>query len=239
MINLIFEICKKGRRGKSEIRFDRKTLHCNFKKGGSSTTVQSYQPTPEERRLMDQAANYSEAVMPNALRLNDTARDLLWESLGSTQVDFTKLNNQAQNQINGATNGMQGLIGSNDTATNSANGALSTYSPQFATAADATNTQLAGLANGVLPAGYQENMQKAISSTLENTMGSTLNNLGQRGVLNSSVTGSAMNDISKNAADAVAQQYNNNINTVSGLAQQQLGNTNNALESQIAASQQQ
>lgn len=239
MINLIFEICKKGRRGKSEIRFDRKSLHCNFKKGGSSTTVQSYQPTPEERRLMDQAADYSEAVAPNAFRLNNTAAGLLWDSLGSTQVDFTKLNSQAQKQINSATNGIQGLITSNNSATKSANGALSTYSPQFATAADATNAQLAGLANGVLPAGYQENMERAISSTLENTMGSTLNNLGQRGVLNSSVTGSAMNDISKNAADAVAQQYNNNINTVSGLAQQQLGNTNNALESRIAASQQQ
>ena len=111
MINLIFEICKKGRRGQSEICFDRKSLPCNFKKGGSSTTVQSYQPTPEERRLMDQAAKYSEAVAPNALRLNDTARDLLWQSLGSTKVDYNTLNNNAQRQISNATGGLSNMIG--------------------------------------------------------------------------------------------------------------------------------
>ena len=206
---------------------------------GSTTQVQSYKPTAEEIRMQKQAADYAEAVAPNALKLNDTAAKLLWDSLGSTQVDFTKLNNQAQNQIAEGVGGMRGMIGSTNAATDTANGLIGSYAPQFATAANDTNAQLAGLANGVLPAGYQENMQKAISSTLENTMGSTLNSLGQRGVLNSSVTGSAMNDISKNAADAVAQQYNNNINTSAGLAQQQLGNTNTALESQIGASQQQ
>jgi hypothetical protein len=77
---------------------------------GSTTNVQSYQPTPEERRLMDQAARYSEAVAPNALRLNDTARDLLWESLGSTKVDFDALNNGAQGQIASANNTVAGLV---------------------------------------------------------------------------------------------------------------------------------
>ena len=35
------------------------------KKGGSSTTVQSYQPTEEERKLMGLSADYAEYVMPN------------------------------------------------------------------------------------------------------------------------------------------------------------------------------
>lgn len=209
MINLIFEICKKGRRGQSEICFDRKSLHCNFKKGGSSTTVQSYQPTPEERRLMDQAAKYSEAVAPNALRLNDTARDLLWQSLGSTKVDYNTLNNNAQRQISNATGGLSNMIGANTSATNAA------------------NARLESLVNGKLPSQYQTNMENSIRSALNNTMGTTINSLGQRGVLNSSVTNAAMNDISKNAADTVAQQYQNNIGTVSGLMQEQLGNTMN------------
>ena len=71
-------------------------------------------------------------------------------------------------------------------------------------------------------------MQNAIRSTLQNTMGTQLNSLGNRGVLNSSVTTSAMNDISKNAADTVAQQYQNNIQTVGGLANRQMANTMNA-----------
>ena len=77
---------------------------------GSTTNVQSYTPTPEERRLQDQAARYSEAVAPNALRLNDTARDLLWESLGSTKVDFSGLNDAAQSQIASANNTVAGLV---------------------------------------------------------------------------------------------------------------------------------
>ena len=311
MINLIFEMCKKGRRGKSEFRLDRKSLHCNFKKGGSSTTVQSYQPTPEERRLMNQAAKYSEAVAPNALRLNTTARDLLWDSLGSNQVDFNRLNNNAQSQISKATSGLNSMIGANTNATNATNRTLGTYTPQFQTAANtanstlggisnqyttagntanstlggisnqyttagntannalggisnqyttagnavnsalanispqyqtvanATNRQLAGLANGVIPSQYQTNMENSIRSALQNTMGNTVNSLGQRGVLNSSVTNSAMNDISRNAADTVAQQYQNNINMIGNLNQQQLGNTNTALGAQSELAQQQ
>ena len=275
MINLIFEICKKGRRGESEVHFDRKSLHCNFKKGGSSTTVQSYQPTPEERRLMDQAANYSEAVMPNALRLNTTARDLLWDSLGSNQVDFSTLNSRAQGQIANATGGLTDMIGANNAAVNAANAQLGAYTPQFQAAANtangalgalapqyqaATNTTntalgnispqymsvanaangtLGSLANGVIPTAYQENMENAIRSGLQNTMGSTINGLGQRGVLNSSVTNTAMNDISKNAADTVAQHYQQNINQVGDLTQQQLGNINTALGAQTSLEQQQ
>ena len=217
--------------------FDRFTRHCRFK--GNTTNTTTYTPTAEEKEMWALSNELTKKYMPNAERLNNTAADILWDSIGSNQVDFNTLNNRAQNQIAGAIGGMQGLIGSNNAATADANGVLSALSPQFASTANATNAQLASLANGVLPANYQANMERAISSTLENTMGSALNSLGQRGVLNSSVTNQAMNDISKNAADTVAQQYQNNINTVGGLAQQQFGNANNALESQIAASQQQ
>jgi hypothetical protein len=41
-----------------------------------------------------------------------------------------------------------------------------------------------------------------------------------------------MNDISKNAADSVAQQYQGNINLVQGLVKNQLGNTDTALGQQ-------
>ena len=88
------------------------------------------------------------------------------------------------------------------------------------------------LQQGVLPGQYQTNMESAIRSGLQNTMGSTLNSLGNRGVLNSSVTQGALNDISRNAADSVAQQYQNNINTLGNLAQQQ---TENATANTVAA----
>ena len=62
-------------------------------KGGSSTTVQAYQPTEEEKQLWRLQAQYQEAVMPNALKLNEKAGNLLWDTIGDTQVDYNALNN--------------------------------------------------------------------------------------------------------------------------------------------------
>lgn len=80
------------------------------KKGSSTTNVQSYTPTEEEKRLQRQAADYSEAVAPNALWLNNVARNILQDSIGSTQVDFNSLNQSAQGQISNAQQGVQNLI---------------------------------------------------------------------------------------------------------------------------------
>lgn len=79
------------------------------KKGGSSTTVQSYQPTAEEKRLWKLQGDYEEAVMPNALGLNTKAKNLLENSIGETQVDYKNLLGQATNINNSAMNGYQSL----------------------------------------------------------------------------------------------------------------------------------
>lgn len=187
-------------------------------KGGSSTTVQnSYTPTPGEVQLTQASADYAQKVAPNAYYLNDLGRKLLENSLGAVQVDFNSLNQQGQHQIADATSGMRGLVGSNDAATRAANMTLGT------------------LGSGQLPQQYQANMENSIRSALENTMGKTIASLGSRGVLNSSVTAEAMNDIGKNAADSVARQYQSNIQQAAGLAQQRLANTqgNNAQNSSL------
>lgn len=86
-------------------------------KGGGSTTVQNtttYQASPEERELQALQANYAQAISPNSLWLNDTARKILENSIGAVQVDFNKMNSTAQNQISNAQNGFsqlsQGLL---------------------------------------------------------------------------------------------------------------------------------
>lgn len=216
-----------------------------YKGGSSTTTVQSYQPTEGEQRLSKLAADYSEAVAPNARYLNNMARGLIESSLGATQVDFNRLNNEAQGQINAATNGMAGLVGANNSATAAANQELGTASRKgqelakrnaeqiggladlYGQATMNANKTLAGLARGELPAQYQKNMENSIASAMQNTMGNALTSLGDRGVLNSSVTTGAMNDIQRNAANTVAQQYQNNIQQAANLAQQQYSNANN------------
>ena len=79
------------------------------KKGGGSTTVQSYQPTAEEKRLWKLQGDYEEAIMPNALDLNTKAKNLLENSIGETQVDYKNLLGQATNINNSAMNGYQSL----------------------------------------------------------------------------------------------------------------------------------
>lgn len=81
---------------------------------------------------------------------------------------------------------------------------------------------LAGnLANGILPASYQQNMQDAIQSGVQNTFGNAVNSLGARGVMNSSVTNKANADIANAASNTMAQQYQQNVGQLSNLASQQ------------------
>ena len=232
---------------------------CRFK-GGSSTTVNNtttYTPTEYELELQKAQANYSNAIAPNALWLNNTARNVLQDSLGTVQVDFNGLNRNAQNQINNANGQLTNIASGNTTAANRTNNSLSGLGSQYTAAANRANNSLTGLGSqlsgatttannklasletGALPTAYQRNMENSIASALQRTMGNTVNNLANRGVINSSVANSAMNDISRNAADTVAQQYGNNISQIAGLANQQYGNQANTISQQANLAQQQ
>ena len=169
------------------------------KKGGSSTTVQSYQPTEQEIRLQKQAADYAEAVAPNALWLNNVAQGLLKDSLGTIQVDYNQLLGNANNQIASAQQGV------------------------------------AGLTQGVLPSAFQTNMENSLKSGVNNTVGNAVSGLGSRGVLSSSVTNSALNNISKNVSDTMAEQYQNNLGVLNGLYGQQASLAGNQISMSAAA----
>lgn len=168
-------------------------------KGGSQTTVQSYQPTAEEKRLQKQEADYSEAVAPNALYLNNKAKDLLTNSIGETQVDYNLLNKTAQNQIANAQSGV------------------------------------ANLQNGILPSAYTQNMENTIKSGVQNSMGTLLTDLGNRGVLNSSVTDKGISDINNSASQAMSNAYTNNIALLSQLYGQQNSQATSGITAGAAA----
>lgn len=80
------------------------------KKSSSSTTVQSYKPTEEEIRMQKQAADYADAVAPNALKLNQIAGDLLYGSYGTVQADYDKMNQIAQSQLDSANQTVSNLM---------------------------------------------------------------------------------------------------------------------------------
>lgn len=175
--------------------------HCHFK-GGSSTTVNNtstYTPSEYELQLQKAQANYADAIAPNSLWLNDTARQILQDSIGAVQVDFNGLNNSAQNQIANA------------------------------------QSSNAALANGQLPTAYTENMANAIQSGVQKTYGDLLNKSAQAGVLNSSVTNRALDDISKNVSDTMAKSYNTNISQVAGLNNNAISNATSGITTAAAA----
>lgn len=99
---------------------------------------------------------------------------------------------------------------------------------------NAQNT-LGQLANGQLPQAYTDNMTQAIQSGVQNSVGNLLNTMGNNGVINSSVMNQGMNDISKNVANTMAQNFTNNIQTVGGLANDQIANAGQGITTAAGA----
>ncbi len=165
----------------------------------SSTSVNSYIPTAEEKRLMEQASAYAEAVAPNALALNNEAAKLLFNSYGTVQADYDKMNSDAQNMIAQAQQG------------------------------------IADLAQGTLPDAYRQNIEQAINRGVQNSVGTMVQSLADRGVLNSSVTNTALQGISDATANAMADAYNANIGTLANLYNTQINNATQGMKVSGAA----
>ena len=81
----------------------------------------------------------------------------------------------------------------------------------------AVNNGYADLLAGKLPSTYAAARQAALKDDLEKSMGSTVSNMASRGIMNSSVTSRALNDISQNASDTLAKQYTNDLQTAADL----------------------
>lgn len=179
---------------------------CHFK-GGSSTTVNNtstYTPTEYELQLQKAQAAYADAVSPNALWLNDTARNVLQDSLGAVQVDYNSLNNKAQNQINAATQGYSNL----------ANGQLPSAYLQNMTDAIQSGVQSTygnllnqSANNGVLNSSVTQQGLNDISQNVSDTMASNyLNNVSTLSNLYGNQLNSATSGITTAAAAQEAAQ---------------------------------
>lgn len=86
------------------------------------------------------------------------------------------------------------------------------------------------LVNGILPSAYANNRQAALNADLRGTMGSAVNNLANRGVINSSVANKAMDDISQSAADTLAKRYADDIQLEASLLDRDRGQAREAYD---------
>lgn len=133
--------------------------------------------------------------------------------------------------------GLQSFSADNWTnAQNTANQALSQQRALMSQLPGALN-QSNGIANeiaqvartGNIPTAVTNNLNASVNQRLKSSMGSMLSNLASRGVVNSSITGQGINNLSQNAADAYnrnyLQAYNSTINGLGTALQGQQANT--------------
>lgn len=91
------------------------------------------------------------------------------------------------------------------------------------------NSGYNNLLSGNLPTAYSDARKATLTNDLTGTFGNAINNLGNRGILNSSVTNSAFNNIGQNAANSLNASYSTDMNNYANI----LGNTANNAANQL------
>jgi hypothetical protein len=145
-----------------------------------------------------------------------------------------------------------GLINYDTTGLSNANSILkqaissigNTVNPDWSSLANAYNKTMSGvtsgyssLTNGELPTSYATARQQALNSDLSGTIGSSISSLGSRGILNSSVTNNALNNISQNASDTLAKNYSSDLSTEANLLNGQATQASNVLSNNATSQQ--
>ena len=132
--------------------------------------------------------------------------------------------------------GLEGFdAGSWDTAKNISNNAQNQQNSlinRLSGSYNQSNNLLQELANitktGNIPTGVSDRLNESVNKGLQSSIGSMLNGLAGRGVLNSSVTSQGVNNLSQAAADAYNQNYLSAYqSTISGLGSALSGSLNN------------
>jgi hypothetical protein len=164
------------------------------------------------------AGALNDAFLPNyndyyneLLNRNDGNQKAYTDYVSKTMDDFRNSTNEYWDLSRGALNDYQGKM-------DSALGAYNQKQGQRASAWD-------DLVNGVLPSQYATNRQAALNADLKGTMGSAINNLASRGVINSGVGNKAMDDISQSASDTLAKRYADDLQLEASLLGQDRANT--------------
>lgn len=140
---------------------------------------------------------------------------------------------QVQNGVTGANNANNGYIGGIGNAMQTFREGNKYLDSDYQKAMANNAGIMSGLLSGDFPSAYAQNRQKALQSDLDATMGSTLSSLADRGIINSSVANQSMNDISKNAANALAANYTSDMGTAANLANSAYSNQLNGLNGRV------
>ena len=128
-------------------------------------------------------------------------RNSLYEAISpSIQIYDPAQWQKAQNISNNALEQQQKLIGGVGGAIDKSNGIL--------------DEMMNVVRTGAVPSALTDAANASVNKGLQSGMGSMLNSLGNRGVVNSSITSKGINGLAQNAADAMNANYLNAYNSV-------------------------
>ena len=188
--------------------------------GGLFGGDDSSQTTTTERNIPDETpeeAALKNALLPYVQQALSGASSTLSKGLSSLNNTY---NPDWSSQISNYTSGT--------------NSNLSNYNNSIASALANYNSGMSGvskgysdLANGNLPSSYATARQQALNSDLTETIGSAISSLAERGIVDSTNTNSALNNISQNASDTLAKNYSSDLSTAASLLGQQASNLGN------------
>ena len=216
-----------------------------FGGGGKKSKVSSIdakvpEATADEKQLLQGQMNWIN-------KTNQSANTL--QGMGDKALNnvITPEYRQMYNAYLGTNKGNQNAIGAlqNQVATAGARNLTDNtrYANQLGASVDAMNNganQLASeyngallknqnamdsITNGQLPTAYADARRQALNNDLQATIGNAVSSLASRGIVNSSITDNALNDISKNASNTLAAQYANDLNQAAALNSQAFNNS--------------
>lgn len=111
-------------------------------------------------------------------------------------------------------NAWKNAQGTVSTALQQQNQLLSQIPNQINQNNDVINEMLGVTRTGNIPSGLTQNMNASVNKELQSGMGSMLNGLANRGVVNSSIASQGINNLSQQAADAYNKNYLTAYNAV-------------------------
>ena len=170
----------------------------------SSQEVKQRELSQEEKDLIAAQTRYMQSSQPAVDKLVQKSNNSIDNVY---QPDWTQAHNEMSSALNNATNQIQGLSKYTD--------------------------QLNSISNGELPQSYLQNMQTVYNNMYKSSMGSGLNDLASRGVINSSALNNATNQIQKNLTNQMAQDYSNNLSQAANLTNNALSQNLNLINSQV------
>lgn len=213
--------------------------------GGKKSKVQSIGANlppagPEEKQLLQGQMNWINRTNQSANTLQGMGDRALnnvvspqYQQMYNAYLGTNKDNQNAlaalQNQV--ATAGARNLtdntryanqLGASVDAMNNGAGQLAN---EYNGALLKNQNAMDSITNGQLPTAYADARRQALNNDLQATVGNAVSGLASRGIVNSSITDSTLNDISKNASNTLAAQYANDLNQAAALNSQAFNNS--------------